>query len=424
MFRALWPGSSRVQLLRPLGTASTGQSLWARVEAHAEAVGFAGAFLLVAGAFVVRAANSGSAELREAEPALACSYHVDEIDWDVQRRSHCGPQAEPRPHLCLPCYAGGASEGEETHRPRGGAPDDRITCSYTIESLHGCCTAGAAATSSTGRTTVLGQLGLRASDVARLQREGLLVLDGVLDHERLKTIAVELQDEERIQRRLRLNLNEASRQRASVDGDDELVAVRSDRTLFLGRQDTSMPGLPGLQHAKRILRSLGSCLAEEGFAGFGGKAAAASEASADAKAGGTATQPLCVPQETQLAVYGPTGTFYRPHRDGYTFSWAHGPLGWFQLRGLRLRAVTAILYLNDNGPGSAQPWRASDGGCLRVYLDQRALQSSSTAHEAHYVDIPPVGGRLVIFDAQKVLHEVRPNFRDRAALTVWFLASG
>ena len=41
--------------------------------------------------------------------------------------------------------------------------------------------------------------------------------------------------------------------------------------------------------------------------------------------------------------------------------------------------------------------------------------------EPRYVDIPPIGGRLVIFDAQRYLHEVRPTFRERAALTVWFL---
>jgi len=84
------------------------------------------------------------------------------------------------------------------------------------------------------------------------------------------------------------------------------------------------------------------------------------------------------------------------------------------LRSLTFRSVTAILYVSDNGPTSAQPWRASDGGCLRLY--------KGDSEETPFVDIPPLGGRLVVFDSQRVLHEVRPCFKERAALTVWFLA--
>jgi len=77
--------------------------------------------------------------------------------------------------------------------------------------------------------------------------------------------------------------------------------------------------------------------------------------------------------------------------------------------------VTGILYLNDNGPNGARPWREEDGGCLRVYA------GGDSTSECHHVDIPPIGGRMVLFDAQAMLHEVRPNHHERAAITVWFL---
>ena len=82
--------------------------------------------------------------------------------------------------------------------------------------------------------------------------------------------------------------------------------------------------------------------------------------------------------------------------------------------GYRARHVTAILYLNE---ANWDP--AVDGGCLRLFLG--AATTDRDGHSAtEIVDISPIGGRLVLFDSQTVLHEVRHAHRDRCAITVWF----
>ena len=134
-----------------------------------------------------------------------------------------------------------------------------------------------------------------------------------------------------------------------------------------------------------------------------------------------------MPEETQLAVYGARGDYYRPHRDGHAPRLSEGPLTWLRLRSVRHRVLTGILYLSDNAPDSPRPWHEDDGGCLRLYLsgpgDGPGGGGDGTGGRAEpaFVDIPPVGGRLVVFDSQTVLHEVLPSFRERAAITVWFL---
>ena len=40
--------------------------------------------------------------------------------------------------------------------------------------------------------------------------------------------------------------------------------------------------------------------------------------------------------------------------------------------------------------------------------------------EEEWEDVAPVGGRLVVFMAGAVEHEVRPAFAERVALTAWF----
>ena len=85
-----------------------------------------------------------------------------------------------------------------------------------------------------------------------------------------------------------------------------LDGVRSDRLLFLGREHRSRhrSELPGLGHVSASYEP--HALEDHGPTGRqprGGGAAVGSALT------------MSVPEETQLAVYGP---FYRPHRDGYT----------------------------------------------------------------------------------------------------------
>lgn len=94
--------------------------------------------------------------------------------------------------------------------------------------------------------------------------------------------------------------------------------------------------------------------------------------------------------EGHLAVY-PPGTYYRRHLD--------------QFRGIELRTLTAILYLND-------AWCESDGGALRICTDPDDPD--------HHERVLPIGGRLVTFLSARFMHEVLPASRDRISVTGWF----
>lgn len=94
--------------------------------------------------------------------------------------------------------------------------------------------------------------------------------------------------------------------------------------------------------------------------------------------------------EGHFAVY-PPGSYYRRHLD--------------QFKGIGLRTVTTILYLNDN-------WAAADGGQLRIYLEPDG--------EGAFVDVLPEAGTLVSFLSGSFLHEVLPAKRERMSLTGWF----
>ena len=66
--------------------------------------------------------------------------------------------------------------------------------------------------------------------------------------------------------------------------------------------------------------------------------------------------------------------------------WYH----WLQRGAVRRRAITAILYLNEEWPRSA-------GGALRCRAPVAGVDTK---------EILPRGGRLVLFDSHAVEHEV------------------
>lgn len=98
--------------------------------------------------------------------------------------------------------------------------------------------------------------------------------------------------------------------------------------------------------------------------------------------------------EGHLAVY-PPGSYYRRHLD--------------QFRGVELRTLTAILYLNED-------WTAADGGQLRLYTD--------SADETRCEEILPMGGQLVTFLSDRFPHEVMLARRERVSITGWFKRRG
>eukprot|EP00899_Mesostigma_viride_P010657 jgi/Mesvir1/19593/Mv26413-RA.1 len=66
------------------------------------------------------------------------------------------------------------------------------------------------------------------------------------------------------------------------------------------------------------------------------------------------------------------------------------------------RKVTAIFYLNDN-------WKQGDGGELRLY----------PFPGGPIVDIPPLGGRLVLFSSHAIPHRTLPSHAPRYCFTSW-----
>ena len=112
-----------------------------------------------------------------------------------------------------------------------------------------------------------------------------------------------------------------------------------------------------------------------------------------------------VPRQCQLAHYKPDGSIYVRHLDRCNSTLQEmGLLGWLRASDYRYRVVTAILYLN------ARDW--DGGGELRLF----DLDSSENTHR----DIIPSGGKLILFDSNKVEHQVLATLdEDRYALTCW-----
>ena len=94
--------------------------------------------------------------------------------------------------------------------------------------------------------------------------------------------------------------------------------------------------------------------------------------------------------ESHFAIY-PAGASYQKHLD--------------QFVGTEDRKITCILYLNED-------WQAADGGQLRMYLSPTEIKE--------FIDISPLGGRLVVFVSSDFLHEVLPAKRERISITGWF----
>lgn len=86
----------------------------------------------------------------------------------------------------------------------------------------------------------------------------------------------------------------------------------------------------------------------------------------------------------------PTGGFYQRHLDE-------------TVAGLTKRAIAFICYITP------KDWTRGDGGALRVFSGRQ------------HFDVQPEPGRLVLFDAATVHHEVRPTMRSRRTCLVgWF----
>lgn len=91
--------------------------------------------------------------------------------------------------------------------------------------------------------------------------------------------------------------------------------------------------------------------------------------------------------ECHFAIY-PEESFYKPHLDRFKNS--------------SRRTVTFICYLNPD-------WKKGDGGELKLHLDKGSEI------------VEPLGGSVVCFLSDKILHEVLISKKERMSLTGWFL---
>lgn len=95
------------------------------------------------------------------------------------------------------------------------------------------------------------------------------------------------------------------------------------------------------------------------------------------------------------------GAFYKPHMDSATTD---------------PRRLTAIVYLVPPDWDAAPE---ADGGRLVWWVvDEDEAPVGGGAPAKHTLE--PKAGRLVIFRARTVMHEVLPTHRKRFALTLWF----
>ena len=98
------------------------------------------------------------------------------------------------------------------------------------------------------------------------------------------------------------------------------------------------------------------------------------------------------------------------------------------------RVLTAVFYLNPS-------WSvARDGGALRIYAPRADLSPAAAAAAVNAgggggggggsgpeamlgaYEVAPTAGKLVLFRADQIVHEVCPSAAERAALTLWFHA--
>jgi SM-20-related protein len=82
------------------------------------------------------------------------------------------------------------------------------------------------------------------------------------------------------------------------------------------------------------------------------------------------------------------------------------------------RRVTALFYLNPDYDATRH------GGYLRAFLPRSKddLIGNENENERKYIDVEPVGGRLLLFNSCEVEHQVLPATASRMAMTLWALA--
>lgn len=242
-----------------------------------------------------------------------------------------------------------------------------------------------------------------AASLRALRRDRYVVIDGVLS-------GAELRDAHAACVALHAQSPLAPTSQDAAD-------ARTDRVTWVEDDGASPPAIVvALRRLRGVADELDSDARGRGaWLGFDGDVR---------RRGSRRSRPLGVPAAAQLARYGVDASGYAQryaaHRDGAPLS-ELGPPPLAALidatAAFGARDVTAILYLN--GPA----WAADGNGGELVLYAGAAADDDTGATAAGATAVRPVGGRLVLFDARTVLHEVRPHRlpggEGRFALTLW-----
>ena len=235
----------------------------------------------------------------------------------------------------------------------------------------------------------------KLSPIHKLIQNGFVYFDDVLSPEDVAAVRASAQ---------RL-LDNGQLRHLGQDGRDDHVAALAPGAL---QHDTEQYG--DLVRAARVLMSLPSMLVQQGRT-----------EGADQEHQETFER-CSAPDKLMLACYPADGGRYVPHLDNDPDDPNHS-VGTVGLRAID-RQYTAILYLNDG-------WQPADGGHLRLYkpspsneqavvVDEGAAVHVTTAGtEGGWEDLEPKGGRLIIFDSKRILHEVRESYAPRWAISAW-----
>ena len=154
--------------------------------------------------------------------------------------------------------------------------------------------------------------------------------------------------------------------------------IREAQTCFIGGTGRDIPDSPARSQMTSLLQSVCSRLSEDA----------------------TLKSPKLDQKLSELLyAYYPQGGFYRRHRDAIAGSASV------------LRTFSLLLYLNKD-------WSESDEGYLRMHMDSGG-DELPVGEEPNFLDVSPQGGTLVLFDSEKVPHEVLDTKSERLAIVGW-----
>ena len=207
---------------------------------------------------------------------------------------------------------------------------------------------------------------LTSSNLDKLSSQGYVIIDNFISEDLQKALRDDVQ-----------RLRKASEFATAKIGQDSTNALNTDirvaETCFLGPSKLQNQPSPAREQMYAVLDQVRADLPN---------------------------QPLDKNLSELLYAYYPQGGFYRRHRDAIAGSAS------------TLRKYSLLLYLNQN-------WKEEDGGKLRMHFDSGGDELPA-GETPNFQDVDPKGGTLVLFESDKVPHEVLDTNAERVAVVGWY----